>query len=375
MPVEQTGASAESAASRSAEETGHIRIGGLRKEYDDVTAVADFDIEIRPGEFITLVGPSGCGKTTTLRCVSGLETPTDGDIFIDGERVTDLTANKRNTSMVFQEWALFPHMTVKENIAFGLEMDNVPKPEREERVTEVLELVELPGYGDRSIGELSGGQKQRVAMARAIVREPDVLLLDEPLASLDRGLRQRMQVELKDIQEQLGITFLYVTHDQEAAMTMSDRIAVMNEGRLEQVGPPTELYDHPETTFVATFLGETNLLTGVTTSSEEGLGVDTGTETLAVGDSGFPPGVEVGVSVRPENVTLTRPGGGDELANRYRGTVDDVIYKGATTKYVVDIGTRTLVAQRQKTRQESQFQEGEAVVVGFEPSDCELIEQ
>lgn len=194
-------------------ETGHIRLEGLRKEFGDLVAVDGVDLEIHGGEFFTLLGPSGCGKTTTLRCIAGLETPTEGDVYLNGERVTDLPANKRNTSIIFQEWALFPHMSVGKNVSFGLEMQGVSKAEREDRVAEVLELVEMPGYEDRRPTELSGGQKQRVAMARSIVQEPDVLLLDEPLASLDRALRERLQVELKNIQQDLGITFLHVTHE------------------------------------------------------------------------------------------------------------------------------------------------------------------
>ena len=213
--------------------SGNVTLENLRKEFDDVVAVNGIDLEINAGEFFTILGPSGCGKTTTLRMIAGLETPTSGEVYISGERVTPQPANKRNTSIVFQEWALFPHMSVGENIAFGLEMQGVPKAERKERVTEALDLVELQGYEERGANELSGGQKQRVAMARSIVQEPDVLLLDEPLASLDRALRERLQVELKNIQEQLGITFIHVTHDQEEALSMSDRIAVMNEGEVE----------------------------------------------------------------------------------------------------------------------------------------------
>ncbi|MGM0718000.1 MAG: ABC transporter ATP-binding protein, partial [Halobacteriota archaeon] len=249
------------------EDNGTVKIEGLRKEFGDVLAVDGIDLEIGGGEFFTILGPSGCGKTTTLRCIAGLETPTAGDVYISGDRVTHLPANKRRTSIVFQRWALFPHMDVASNIGFGLEMAGVPKDEREERIEDVLDLVELPGYGDRKPTELSGGQKQRVAMARSIVQEPDVLLLDEPLASLDRALRERLQIELKNIQDELDITFIHVTHDQEEALTMSDRIAVMNEGHLEQVGTVTELYEKPESRFVAEFVGETNLIEGSLTRS------------------------------------------------------------------------------------------------------------
>ena len=355
---------------------GSVQLQGLRKEYDDIVAVEELDLTIDSGEFLTLLGPSGCGKSTTLRMLGGLETPTGGDVFINGERVTGQSANKRNTSMVFQEWALFPHMTVEENISFGLRMDDVPKDERHERVTEALELVELPDYHERNATDLSGGQKQRVAMARAIVREPDVLLLDEPLASLDRRLRQHMQVELKRIQDDLGITFLYVTHDQEEALTMSDRIAVMNEGRIEQVGETTELYERPTSKFVASFLGETNLFEGQLRRDAgqwlvetEELTVETESDDIDSSENGE----DVAITIRPEQVMVTRPNQSGETTNAWEGTVVEAIYKGSLKQYRVDIGPRDVHVEKQINNDTETFDEGDQVVVRFPPAAIRVV--
>ncbi len=357
-------------------EKGNVRLEGLRKEFRDIVAVDGIDLEITAGEFFTILGPSGCGKTTTLRCIAGLETPTAGEVYLSGERVTNLPANKRDTSIVFQEWALFPHMTVGENVAFGLEMQGVPKDERKQRVAEVLELVELPGHEDRGADELSGGQKQRVAMARSIVQEPDVLLLDEPLASLDRALRERLQVELKNIQEELDTTFIHVTHDQEEALTMSDRIAVMNDGRIEQTGSVTELYEHPQTRFVAEFLGETNVFEGAAT-------VRNGRVVIADGDlnasvapgrhgSSITDGTRVAFTVRPERMSIAGDGEIDR-ENSWPGEVVNAIYKGSTTLYEVDVGGRIVKIEQQRTRGVSLFDEDERVVVGFDGEDGEIV--
>jgi spermidine/putrescine transport system ATP-binding protein len=357
-------------------ETGHVRIEDLRKEFGDVTAVDGIDLEINAGEFFTILGPSGCGKTTTLRCIAGLESPTSGEVYLNDERVTHLPANKRNTSIVFQEWALFPHMTVGENIAFGLEMRGVPKAERTERVADVLELVEMSGYEERSATELSGGQKQRVAMARSIVQEPDVLLLDEPLASLDRALRERLQVELKNIQEELGITFIHVTHDQEEALTMSDRIAVMNEGRIEQTGSVTDLYERPETRFVAEFLGETNLFEGSAARENGRFTVTDGDVRVRVAAADFDgrvaDGSTVAFTVRPERLSIAGEGG-LERQNTWSGTVLNAIYKGSNTLYEVDIGGRIVKVEQQRTRGVDLYEQDERVTVGFDDEDGEII--
>jgi spermidine/putrescine transport system ATP-binding protein len=355
-------------------ESGHVRIEGLRKEFGDVVAVQGIDLQVQAGEFFTLLGPSGCGKSTTLRMIAGLETPTSGDVFLSEDPVTHLPANKRGTSIVFQEWALFPHMTVEENVSFGLEMKGVPKPEREDRVKRVLDLVELPGHEDRGANELSGGQKQRVAMARSIVQEPDVLLLDEPLASLDRALRERLQVELKNLQEELGITFIHVTHDQEEALTMSDRIAVMNEGQIEQVGEVTDLYEHPESRFVAEFLGETNLFDGeLTVADGQATLVDdvevTLDEAMLPEDGEY--GSHVAYTIRPENVKVA--GGDLETENVWSGDVENAIYKGSTTLYEVSVGSRLFKIQEQRNKGVEGFDEDDSVLVGFDAADGELI--
>jgi spermidine/putrescine transport system ATP-binding protein len=354
--------------------SGNVTLENLRKEFDDVVAVNGIDLEINAGEFFTILGPSGCGKTTTLRMIAGLETPTSGEVYISGERVTPFPANKRNTSIVFQEWALFPHMSVGENIAFGLEMQGVPKAERTDRVSEALDLVEMQGYQDRGANELSGGQKQRVAMARSIVQEPDVLLLDEPLASLDRALRERLQVELKNIQEELGITFIHVTHDQEEALSMSDRIAVMNDGEVEQTGEVTDLYERPATRFVADFLGETNLFDGTAARENGQLVVDSDLPvrldaTKLAGD--IPDGSNVTYTVRPESLVI----GDAEPAvdNVWRGTIENAIYKGSNTLYEVVVGDRMIKVLQQRTRDVALHDEGDEVYVGFDAAEGEVV--
>lgn len=356
---------------------GNVKITSICKEFGDVTAVDAIDLEIRPGEFFTILGPSGCGKTTTLRMIAGLERPTSGDVWISGDQVTYDPANKRDTSIVFQQWALFPHMSVGENISFGLEMQGVSKTERNRRVEEVLDLVELQGYQDRGANELSGGQKQRVAMARSIVQEPDVLLLDEPLASLDRALRERLQVELKNIQEELGTTFVYVTHDQEEALSMSDRIAVMNDGHVEQIGGVTELYENPQTRFVADFLGETNLFDGAVVPNGSHARLESDFEVHI--DSEMIPntgvsGTEITYTIRPESLEI---GKSDlNMENMWQGTIENVIYKGSTTSYEVRVeqSDRLMTVLEQRTRDASPYESSDSVFVGFEPSDGQVVQ-
>ncbi|MBK5228195.1 MAG: ABC transporter ATP-binding protein [Actinobacteria bacterium] len=239
-----------------------VRLEGITKAFKDIVAVDNIDLEVKEGEFLSFLGPSGCGKTTTLRMIGGFEQPTSGKIFLGADNVDGLPAYKRNVNTVFQSYALFPHLTVAENVAYGLKRKKVARDEAKKRLEEILELVDLPGYGDRRITQMSGGQQQRVALARALVNRPGVLLLDEPLGALDLKLRKQMQLELKRIQHEVGITFIYVTHDQEEAMTMSDRIAVMNAGHFEQIGAPQDMYELPATEFVASFLGASNLLDG-----------------------------------------------------------------------------------------------------------------
>ena len=237
-----------------------VRVTGLRKSYGDVVAVDAIDLDIAPGEFFTMLGPSGSGKTTTLRMIAGFETPDEGTIELAGEDVSRLPPYERPVNTVFQDYALFPHMSVQDNVEYGLRVTGVKKGERRDRAQEALRMVRLPTHGARRPSQLSGGQRQRVALARAIVNRPKVLLLDEPLGALDLKLRQHMQIELKSIQREVGITFVYVTHDQEEALTMSDRIAVFNEGRIEQVGPPADVYEHPQSEFIAGFVGVSNVI-------------------------------------------------------------------------------------------------------------------
>jgi spermidine/putrescine transport system ATP-binding protein len=320
-----------------------LRTDGLNKRFDGTTAVADLSLSVAAGEFFSLVGPSGCGKTTTLRLLAGLTTPTAGRIELDGRDVTDRPAQERDTNLVFQDLVLFPHMTVAENVGYGLARAGVPAAERAERVADMLSTVGLAGFGGRDPTELSGGQRQRVALARALVNEPSVLLLDEPLSSLDRALRAELRTELRRIQRDVGTTFLYVTHDQESAMSMSDRVAVMHSGRIVESGAPADLYDRPRTAFVADFLGNANLLSATVRDRREGR------VTVAAGGGRFGAAVAADrpapedattVMVRPEELRL----GGDTLV----GTVVDVEYKGVCEEYavVLEAGERIRVRSR-----------------------------
>lgn len=295
-----------------------IRLRGLARRFGEVVAVDGVDLDVVDGEFLTLLGPSGSGKTTVLRMIAGFERPDAGTIELAGVDVTNVPPYSRDVNTVFQDYALFPHMSVQKNIEYGLKVKKVPKAEREQRAVEALESVRLGGYGDRAPSQLSGGQRQRVALARALVNRPKVLLLDEPLGALDLKLREQMQVELKEIQREVGITFVFVTHDQDEALTMSDRIAVFNSGKIEQLGTPTEVYEHPATPFVAGFVGTSNLLAAA--AAEAVLGK---------------PGTW---SVRPEKIRVI---GVDEPVgdgrHAVRGTVREVVYVGMSTRFVVDL--------------------------------------
>ncbi|WP_435146130.1 ABC transporter ATP-binding protein [Halobaculum sp. P14] len=309
-----------------------VELDGVRKEYGDVTAVDGVDFDIRRGEFFSLVGPSGCGKTTTLRMISGFERPTDGTIRLDGRDSEAVPPNERDTNLVFQHLSLFPHMTVGENVEYGLKKSGMDADERRSKSEEYLSLVDLDGYYDRKPNELSGGQQQRVALARALVNEPSVLLFDEPLSSLDRKLRKQMQVELREIHEKVDGSFFYVTHDQEVAMTLSDRMAVLNEGRVEQVGRPEEIYREPASPFVADFIGDTNLVAGT---------VNGGTVTVGDGGFSFPAGDaadgDVTVSIRPEDIEIS-----DSGTPSFEGEVVERYFQGDQTQYVVDPETAGL---------------------------------
>ena len=330
-----------------------LTVEGLSKSFGDETAVADVNLTLEGGEFFSLIGPSGCGKTTTLRMLGGLAAPDAGTVRIDGRDVTDLPARERATNMVFQDLVLFPHMTVAENIGYGLARSGVTDPERNQQVTDALSLVGLGGFGDRVPASLSGGQQQRVALARALVNDPAVLLLDEPLASLDRALREEMQTEFRRIQRTSGTTFLYVTHDQESAMSMSDRIGVMHEGRVVDRGPPRRLYNRPRTRFVAEFLGDATVLTGTVTDREAdtvGVETDVGVVTAESLDRHPAVGEPVTVAVRPETVVL---GSGP-----ITGKVVDTAYKGFYAEATVSCGGSELVVRRE--RREAVADGGEA---------------
>jgi len=318
-----------------------VRIERVTKRYGDFTAVDDVSLEIKQGEFFSMLGPSGCGKTTTLRMIGGFEEVTAGSIFLGDTEITDLPPFKRQTNTVFQNYALFPHLSIFENIAFGLRRRRVPDAEVREKVGTMLDLVELPGYEKRKPNQLSGGQQQRIALARALINNPQVLLLDEPLGALDLKLRKQMQVELKRIQGEVGITFIFVTHDQEEAMTMSDRIAVIHRGSIEQLGTPEELYERPTTDFVARFLGISNLI------EAEVVGTDDGLTSMRLKDgrvlrapaSGLNGATKVRVGVRPEKLRIVAidegaVDAGGEL-NTIDGTVLDASYTGVSTQYLV----------------------------------------
>jgi len=317
-----------------------IRLDGATKRFGDVTAVADAFLCVERGEVVALLGPSGCGKTTTLRMIGGFEDPTYGTVYLGGRDVTDLPPYHRDVNTVFQSYALFPHLDVFENVAFGLRRKKVPKEEVARRVAEALDLVDLEGFERRRPPQMSGGQQQRVALARALVNRPKVLLLDEPLGALDLKLRKQMQLELKTIQQEVGITFIYVTHDQEEAMTMSNRLAVMRHGRIEQLGAPEDVYEHPATEFVAGFLGASNLLDGEVASLNGAATVrlPTGEEIAAEDTSvGAPIGSSVKVGVRPEKISIV-PQDGESAAGRNRvdGTVRMATYIGVNYQYKVD---------------------------------------
>jgi putative spermidine/putrescine transport system ATP-binding protein len=326
-----------------------VTLRGLSKSFGDVVAVEGVDLDIYDGEFLTLLGPSGSGKTTVLRMIAGFELPTAGTVELNGQDVTDRAPFERDVNTVFQDYALFPHMTVAQNVEYGLRVKKVPKSERRQRALEALASVQLAGFEQRKPSEMSGGQRQRVALARALVNRPSVLLLDEPLGALDLKLREQMQVELKQLQRQVGITFIFVTHDQEEALTMSDRIAVFNAGRIEQVGTPADVYERPLTPFVAGFVGTSNLLQG--TAAEK-----------ILGNSGV-------FSIRPEKIRiakpLDRPATGEHSA---AGVVREVVYVGAATRFVVDLEVGGYLVALQQNLQTSSMD-----VLGMRGRQVQLI--
>jgi spermidine/putrescine transport system ATP-binding protein len=344
-----------------------IRFDAVTKQFGDTTAVDDLSLSIRKGEFFSLLGPSGCGKTTTLRMVAGFEQPTEGSVHLDGEPVDDVPPYRRNVNTVFQSYALFEHLDVEGNVAFGLKRRKVDSNEIKTRVRDALELVQLTGREHAKPRQLSGGQMQRVALARALVNRPAVLLLDEPLGALDLKLRKQMQVELKEIQREVGITFLYVTHDQEEALAMSDRIAVMDAGEVQQCGAPEEIYETPRKTFVAGFIGISNLLPG--TVEDGGVRLSTGQLCEAAVPPECEQGASVHCSVRPEKIFL------DDLIEdgmvSVEGTIVERIYLGTTTQVIVELGPDVRVISLEqntdRSRSDDRWEIGERVKLGWHP--------
>jgi spermidine/putrescine transport system ATP-binding protein len=318
---------------------GHVELGSLTKRFADVTAVDGISLEIQAGEFFSLVGPSGCGKTSTLRMIAGFEPPTSGKILLDGVDVGTWAPNRRNVNTVFQNYALFPFLTVAENVAFGMRYKPVPKSERNDRVAKALELVQLSGYENRRPNQLSGGQQQRVALARALVLRPAVLLLDEPLGALDAKIRKQLRIELKALQEEVGITFVFVTHDQEEALSMSDRVAVMSGGRIEQIGTPETVYESPSTVFVADFLGVSNLMDAQATGGPGGgCLVRVGDFTLRAGCGDLAARGPVKIVARPERIVLLEHDGSPG-ENCLPGMVERTVYVGASLQVMLRLAS------------------------------------
>jgi spermidine/putrescine transport system ATP-binding protein len=339
--------------------TAGVTLEGVSKRFGPVEAVRELTLDVREGEFFSLLGPSGCGKTTTLRLIAGFEEPTTGRILLGGKDVTQTPPHKRSVNTVFQSYALFPHLTVHDNVAFGLRFRNASKGERRRRVAETLALVQLEGMEKRRPTQLSGGQQQRVALARALVLEPAVLLLDEPLGALDAKLRRALQLELKAIQRAVGITFVYVTHDQEEALTMSDRMAVMSEGLVQQLGTPKEVYEEPATAFVADFLGVSNLMSA--RAAGGGL-VRLGSAELVAGRGDHGTSGDVRLTIRPERVRLEPPD--SEGENRLQGVVDRVVYLGPITQVVIRLaGGGTVQMMTASSDAETSYPEGSDVTV------------
>ena len=337
-----------------------IELKHITKQYEDgFTAVSDFNLEVKRGEFVTFLGPSGCGKTTTLRMIAGFDLPTEGEILLDGKSITNLPPNKRPINTVFQRYALFPHMNIYENIAFGLKQKKTPADVIAKKVKKVLTLVDLEGFEKRRVSTLSGGQQQRVAIARALVNEPEILLLDEPLGALDLKMRKEMQLELKAMHEKLGITFIYVTHDQEEALTMSDKIVVMSEGKMQQIGTPEDIYNEPVNAFVADFIGESNIFNGIMTGKLKARFC--GGEFECVDD--VEEGTHITAVVRPEDVLLTAP-----EAGIIQGVVSSVIFKGMHYEITVICGKNEMVVQSVKTAQI-----GSTVGIQVEPDNIHIM--
>ncbi len=370
------------------EQAASVELRSVVKRFGGVVAVNNLDLVIGQGEFFSLLGPSGCGKSTTLRLIGGLEQPDSGEIFIDGELVNNRPAYERSSNIVFQNYALFPHLNIEDNIAFGLRLRSRRTPEAKIKalVSEALGLVQLEGFGERRPDELSGGQQQRVALARALVLRPKVLLLDEPLGALDRKLRKAMQIELRRIQHEIDVTFVYVTHDQEEAMSMSDRVAVMRDGNFEQVGTPQEIFQTPRTQFTADFMGASNIFSGTVVESSgekasrgnEGMArirVESGLTITSRNIGDIRPGVSIRFSIRPEDVRVLPVHEDLQSDNRFEGRIMEKIYLGDVTELDISLAENCRILTRIESRRDLRFnfKEGDRVLLGWNAEDCNLL--
>ncbi|MGC4025469.1 MAG: ABC transporter ATP-binding protein [Mesorhizobium sp.] len=344
----------------------------VSKSFGTFNVIDELYLSISKGEFVSMLGPSGSGKTTILMMLAGFEKPTSGAIFVGGRQVDALPPYKRNMGVVFQNYALFPHMSVAENVGFPLRMRRMPRAEADQRIKRALDMVQLGTMSERRPSQLSGGQQQRVALARALVFEPEVVLMDEPLGALDKKLREQMQLDIRDLHRRLGLTIIFVTHDQTEALTMSDRIAVFNHGKIEQIGRPSEIYDHPTTRFVAEFVGETNLITGKVKKSGDGRAVIElpGGRTLEANAPNLKAGTEVSLSVRPERI---RSGKGQPSANVVRGTISDVVYHGDHLQLLLNADGQQLLVRSDRTGKVPEA--GQQLDFSFAPDDCWVVAQ
>lgn len=348
-----------------------ISVSSLKKNYGALTVIENLDLDIKKGEFISLLGPSGSGKTTLLMILAGFEKSTSGAVCLDGTHIENLPPHKRGLGVVFQNYALFPHMTVAENIAFPLKMRRFSKPDIKRKVQKVLDMVQLSDYGKRRPSEMSGGQQQRIALARALVFEPTVILMDEPFGALDKQLREQMQLDIRDMHHRLGLTIVFVTHDQSEALTMSDRIAVFNKGNIEQIGTPVEIYEKPQTEFVAQFIGETNLLKGVVTAIDNNfITVKINNTELKVNkNNNVDIGEEISISLRPEWITLSEEALSTD--NILSGTVLDTVYRGEHTRIDVDTKIGKLIVR--SDRMNSNFVSNKSLIINFTANDCWVV--
>ncbi|WP_085905224.1 ABC transporter ATP-binding protein [Kiloniella majae] len=355
----------------------YVRFDGVQKSYDGVNLVVkDLNVDIPRGEFLTMLGPSGSGKTTSLMMLAGFETATHGDIYLNGRSINNVAPHKRGIGMVFQNYALFPHMTVAENLAFPLQVRKMSKADVEEKVQRALDMVELGEFGNRRPAQLSGGQQQRVAVARALVFEPDLVLMDEPLGALDKNLREQMQYEIKHIHERLGVTVVYVTHDQSEALTMSNRVAVFEDGRIQQLAPPVELYEKPKNAFVAQFIGENNKLTGKVDALADGICevvLDSGDRVKALDINTDGAGTATTLSLRPERVFLNPTEG--QCQNMFSGKAEEVIYLGDHIRVRMNVcGHNDFIVKVPNSSDKKGLAEGDSIPVGWSIDDCRALD-